>query len=257
MAHFFVYNKEKTKEVFLLPPYIFKTRVSYADIDADLNLSLSGAMRMMQEAAIIHSSKVGYSVTDVDRTRVIWMLVQWRVRITGKAVWDDPVDVVTWPQTMEKATSNRCFLIQNSAGEVIAKAESSWLLASADTGRVMRIPPEVAEAYELLPDGVFDEPMTKLAGKNGEKTYVGTVLRRDIDTNHHVNNLVYLDYAREAMPEECADKTFPEVIVRYHRQLLKGDPIHCYYKRTGDGHLVQICGEMPEHLHGTVLFLEK
>ena len=85
-----------------MSPYVFHTRIAYADIGQDLYLSLSGAMRMMQEAAIIHSDLSGYSVMDVERTRVVWMLVQWRVRMVGKAKWNEAVEVVTWPQTMEK-----------------------------------------------------------------------------------------------------------------------------------------------------------
>lgn len=239
-----------------MSPYIFHTRVSYADIGQDLCLTLPGAMHMMQEAAIVHSDLSGYSVMDVERTRVVWMLVQWRVRMIRKANWNEPVDVVTWPQTMDKLTSDRCFQIKTSAGEVIAVAHSSWILVNADTGRVMRIPPHVAEAYDLISDDVFETPMGKLGLQIGRETYSCQVLRRDIDTNHHVNNLVYLEYAREALPEELWEEEFSEVVVRYHRQLLHGDEVHCYYEKRAQGHMIQICGNDPRHVHCTVLFCE-
>jgi len=239
-----------------MSPYVFHTRIAYADIGQDLCLSLSGAMRMMQEAAIIHSDLSGYSVMDVERTRVVWMLVQWRVRMVGKAKWNEAVEVVTWPQTMEKLTSARCFQIRRESGELIAVAESNWILVNVDTGRVMRIPQTVADAYELVPDGVFQTPVQRLGQQVGRETYSCYVLRRDIDTNHHVNNLIYLDYAREALPEDIWEKEFPEVVVRYHRQLLRGDRIHCYYEKTENGHMIQICGDDPRHVHGTVLFCE-
>lgn len=236
-----------------MSPFHFSTRVFYGDIDSDLNLSLAGAMRLMQEAAVIHSDQSGYSVMDVERTRVVWMLVQWRVRLTGKVRWNEPVEVITWPQTMEKLTSNRCFRILDSRGKEVAIGESIWLLANADTGRVMRIPQEVADAYELIPDGVFDTPLDKLPHEAGEETFSCTVGRRDIDTNRHVNNLVYLDYAREALPADTTE--YSEVVVRYHRQLLLGDSVHCCYTPLPNGHAVQICGEDLRHIHCTVLFL--
>ena len=239
-----------------LSPYIFHTRVSYCDIGRDLCLSLSGVMRMMQEAAIIHSDQSGYSVMDVERTRVVWLLVQWRVRMFGKVKWNEPVDVVTWPQTMEKLTSNRCFQIKNKEGELVAVADSMWLLANADSGRVMRIPAEVSAAYDLIEEGVFDVPMSKLSQKVGEKMTSGMVLRRDLDTNHHVNNLVYLEYARDALPETVRQADFREVVVHYHRQLLLGDVFHCYYEKSDNGHLVQICGEDTRHVHCSILFCE-
>ncbi len=239
-----------------MSPYVFHTRVAYSEIDQDLNLSLLGAMRLMQEAAVIHSDRSGYSVMDVERTRVVWMLIQWRVRVLGKVRWNEPVDVITWPQTMEKLTSARCFQIKNQQGDLIAIGESDWVLVNADTGRIMRIPPEVAAAYDLISDGVFDAPFGKPSQHTGEETFSCHVLRRDIDTNRHVNNLVYLDYAKEALPEALAEQSFPEVVVRYHRQFLLGDQVHCYYENTDQGHLVQLCGEDPRQVHCTVLFRE-
>lgn len=239
-----------------MSPFHFQTKVFYGDIDDNLNLSLFGAIRLMQEAAVIHSAQSGYSVMDVERTRVVWMLVQWRVRMTGEVRWNEPVEVITWPQTMEKLTSNRCFRILDKDGNQVAIGESIWLLANADTGRVMRIPQEVVEAYDLVPDGVFDTPLEKLPHEVGTETFSCTVSRRDLDTNHHVNNLIYLDYAREALPAEAAEKAYSEVVVRYHRQLLLGDPVHCYHSAQCCGHAVQICGEDTNHVHCTVLFLE-
>ena len=238
-----------------MPPYIFHTRVSYADIDQSRNLSLIGAMRMMQEAAIIHSDLSGYSVMDVERTGVVWMLIQWRVKLQSKVRWNEPVDVETWPQTMEKLTSNRCFRIKNTSGELVAAAESSWVLVNAETGKMMRISPDVADAYTLIPDGVFEDVCEKLPQKTGEEVYSFCVPRRDLDTNHHVNNLVYLDYALGALPDHLEIQDFSEVIVRYHQQLLLGDEVHCYLERLDNGFIVQICGADPRHVHCSVRFV--
>lgn len=240
-----------------MSPYVFHTRVAYSDIGSDLKLTMTGAMRLMQEAAILHSGLSGYSVMDIARTRVIWMLVQWRVRMVGDALWDEPLEVVTWPRTMEKLTSDRCFEIKKPTGETVAVGESCWLLVNADTGRAMRVPPEVASAYTLLPDRVFQEPMPRLPQHTGELTSGFTVQRRDLDTNRHVNNLIYLDYARQALPEPLAEQRFREVHIRYHRQLLLGDEVRCWYEKTDLGHTVQICGEDPRHVHCTVVFQEE
>ena len=235
--------------------YVFPTRVSYTDIDQSRNLSLTGAMRMMQEAAVIHSDMSGYSVMDVERTGVVWMLIQWRVKLYRKVSWNTPVNVETWPQTMERLTSNRCFRIMLSSGEVVAAAESSWVLVSAETGKVIRIPPEVVEAYDLNPDGVFDDDCEKLPQKAGDEICSFRVPRRDLDTNLHVNNLVYLDYALETLPVDLEISDFSEVIVRYHKQLLLGDEVHCYLQHSGNDYLIQICGDDPRHVHCSVKFI--
>ena len=239
-----------------MAPFHYQTRVCYTDIDEKQCLTLSSAMRSMQEAAVMDSDRAGYSFRTADRTRVVWMLAQWHVRMLEKVQWDEFIRVITWPKSMDKVTSTRCFQILNQQEQVIAIAESLWFLVNVDTGRVARIQKEVADSYELVNTDVFDSPSPAISTEIGELTYSGSVLRRDIDTNHHVNNLVYLEYAREALPLEEADRSFSEVVVRYHRQLVHGDEFQCYYKKTSQGHLVQICKGNPALIHCSVLFVE-
>lgn len=53
--------------------FSYSTRVTYGEVDGALHLTLRGAMAMMQEAAIVHSSQAGYAVADIPRTHVIWI----------------------------------------------------------------------------------------------------------------------------------------------------------------------------------------
>lgn len=237
-----------------MSPFRFSSLVFYGDVDENLELSLSGAMRLMQEAAMIHSSYSGYSAADVEHTRVVWMLVQWRVRLTGKARWNEPVEVVTWPRTMERVSSRRCFRIVDRQNQEVAIGESDWILVNADTERIMRIPAEVACSYQLVEEDVFDMPLVKLSAEAGEETFSHKVMQRDLDTNRHVNNLMYLDYGREALPKDLDMAQYKEVVIHYHRQLLQGDRIRCYYSGTENGHLVRICGDDPRRLHCTVSY---
>lgn len=236
--------------------FTFQTRVCYDDIDADMNLTLRGALGHMQEAAILHSGQVGYSIPDIPRTRVIWMLVQWRARLVSKTRWNENLTVHTWPRTMERLTSVRNFELHGENGSLAAVGESNWVLVSADTGRPVRITPEIAAAYDLTERDVFDTPMPKIEKGEGVLTSQFVVCRRDMDTNHHVNNRVYLDYALDALPEDVANTSFREVSVRYHRQLLLGDPVKCWYRAGENCHIVDICGDEPSHLHATVALYE-
>ena len=236
--------------------YSLQTRVSYDEIDQNLNLSLRGALGCMQEAAMIHSDLTGYSARTMEQTQVTWMLIQWRVRLIDGAKWNEPITVQTWPRTMERAVSQRNFELRGEYGQVAAVGESRWVLVHTKTGRIARITPEIAAAYELTQKDVFDSPMPDIPVGGGEVCCTCRVQRRDIDTNHHVNNRVYLDYAREALPAEVADAAFREVSVRYHKQLLLGDLVQCRYFRKDHQHIVDLCSHDMSVVHGTVVFSE-
>ena len=227
-------------------------RVTYGEVDGALRLTHRGAMSIMQEAAIVHSSQSGYAMEDVDRTHVIWMVVRWRVRLTGRAVWNDALTVETWPRSMGRLTSVRNFRLLDAQDNPVAVGESEWLLVSTDTGRVARITPEIAAAYALVEQDVFDSPAPPLEPGEGEEVCRLPVRRSDIDTNHHVNNLVYLDYAWEALPEDLWKTGVAEISVTYRRQFLLGDTVECRYRRQGPLHVVDLYGNGV--LHATVTF---
>ena len=214
-----------------MAPFHFQTRVSYADIDENFCLTMPSAMRMMQEAAILDSDRVGYSIRDIERTRVIWMLVQWRVRMVGRAMWNDDLVVETWPRSMARVTSDRDFLLRDVQGRTVAVGQSTWILVNTDTGRATRITPEIEAAFDLTDRDMFDTPLAELPEGPGETTFRGAVQHRDLDTNRHMNNLVYLDYALQALPEDLRDRSFPELGIRYSRQMRLGDEIQCVFHR--------------------------
>lgn len=236
--------------------YDYPCRVTYDDIDNTLHLSMKGAMNVMQEAALLDASRSGYSVTNVKETGVVWLLVQWRIRMLEPCMWSEPLHVKTWPRTMERLKSERDFFVCKEDGTPVCKAESLWMLVSAHTGHPTRITPEIRDAYDLTEDRVFSEALPAVPADEGELTCTYVVTPRDLDTNRHMNNRVYLDVAREALPEELRGKHFPEVTIRYHLQLLLGDTVYCRYHKADGCHIMDLTGEDPKHLHATVVFYE-
>lgn len=212
-------------------------------------------MRLMQEAAIVHSDQLGYSFRTVEKTRVHWLLVSWRVRMLQNVYWGETLHVETWPRTMARVTSERDFEIKNTAGETVCIGTSNWILVGYDTGRAHRITPEVASAYPLDDTPIFMDCLRQPDMDTGEETYTGRVLRRDLDTNNHVNNLIYLDYAKQALPESIYNHPFRELAVKYSRQLLIGDTFHCIYRHTDGCHLVELLSDTGT-CHAQVTFLE-
>ena len=68
-----------------------------------------------------------------------------------------------------------------------------------------------------------------------------------------MNNLVYLDYALEALPRDCWNTPFDEISMEFRRQILLGQRIHCCCRREQGIYVVDLVGE-DDCLHGTVAF---
>lgn len=239
-------------------PYTYETTVTYADIGPDLRLSQRGLLRMMQEAAAIDSQNRGYGLLNTEETGLCWILAGWRLEQLEKPLWNTPVSVTTWPRTMEGFFSDRDFTVR-AGGQLVARGTSHWLLVSVSAGRIARITEEVRAAYELGGEAVFNTPVPS-NGKSAPEarvTFSTVVGRRDIDTNHHVNNIHYWDYALEALPEEVARDLPSTVEIVFRKQILLGTAIRCLYSASEDGkHQVEIqSGEGDQVVHHAFIWL--
>lgn len=222
--------------------YLYNASVTYDCVAPDDRLSHRGAMRLMQEAAAIASDLRGFGLKDTERNGVAWILAGWRLELLDRPAWNAPVAVDTWPRSMTGFTSDREFLLR-SGQTLAARGTSRWFLVSIATGRVARITPEVRAAYELDEARVFpdDIPSNGKSPEYARETYACVVGRRDIDTNHHVNNIHYLDYALEALPQAVYDDLPATVDVAFRKQILLGTAIRCLYAQLEDGrHQVEI-----------------
>ena len=188
------------------------------------------------------SDEVGYGIKDIPVTGVHWILSGWRVQFLERHAWRAPITVRTWPRTFDGFLSERDFLVY-SGDTLVARGSSRWFLIDAVTGHITRVTDTVRSAYATDSRTVFDEPLPSngRSPASAAVTFQSVVSRRDIDTNHHVNNIHYLDYAMEALPEEVFQHLPDTVEIVFRRQMRLGSPFRCLYSRTEDGkHLVEI-----------------
>ena len=64
----------------------------------------------------------------------------------------DAVLVQTWVAEMQKVSSQRKYEIRRADGTLLARAETNWAFVRTSDQRLVRIPDEVAGAFELVPD---------------------------------------------------------------------------------------------------------
>lgn len=228
-----------------IPHYYYETSVLYPDIGEDRLLSHKGLLRMLQETAARASDDCGYGLKDIHDKNVFWILTGWRVQLLERPAWRAPITVETWPRTMDGFTSDRDFIVR-SGDTVVARATSRWFLINTSTGRITRATAELKAAYDMDPASLFGDPLPS-NGKsleNASAAFSTVIGRRDIDTNHHVNNISYLDYALEALPQEIAQHLPATLEIVYRKQILLGTAIQCLYGLTEDGkHQIEIRSE--------------
>ena len=234
--------------------YKYKTR--YTDVGSDNKLTLKALVATLQQAAISHSEQVGYGVSTIHQTHLAWLLLDWKVQVISYPHSNETLTVKTWPRVFDKLYSYRDFEVFDENNNLVAIASSKWFAIDTETKKIRKLTPEITEAY--------GEPVTKCVFENAfeEKIKVPENLklnfnyqiqRRDIDTNGHVNNLNYIDFALETLDEEIYNNnTFNNLEVIYKKEIKLYEKINCYYSFENNKHVVAIKSEDDTTVHAIV-----
>lgn len=236
--------------------YEYKTHLEFADINENNKLTQKGLLRILGEAASVHSEFVGYGPNTITQTQLSWMVLHWKLQIFKTPSWHSEILVKTWPRTFNKIFSCRDFEVYDKDNNLVAIASSKWVLINTEKHNICRIPTEMAEAYGVIDKAVFNTEVNDKENEPENSTYIYdyTTRRRDIDTNHHVNNLYYLDFALDALPEDLWNKSFENLEIIYKKQIKLGDTIKCFYTydEINGNHIVTIKSEDLQTVHAMV-----
>lgn len=235
--------------------YEYKTKIRFNEINENNELSDKGLLTILSEAAGLHSEKVGYGLNTLDETNCAWMIIYWKVKIFKRPRWNTELTIKTWGREFTKISSWRDFEAYDNTGEKIAVASTEWVLIDAKKGKIGRITDKMIDDYGKVEKQVFNG---NLVGKlqepeNMKKVYEYTAERRDIDTNHHVNNIVYLEYAYNALPEDI-NINFNDIEIYYKKQIRQGEKVSIFYGKEENSHFVSIKSLDGNTIHAILKF---
>ena len=209
----------------------YDIKVRFSEVGINNHLTPRGFMKYMQEAASMHSESLGYGLTNNAKVHLTWVISNWKLQIFDNPTCGTDITIKTWARSLVKFYSYRDFEVFDSTGKLLAIATSKWILLNSETKSITRIPDYMVEDYDPMERRVFAEDMNeKYKGELSDSFFKYTIQRRDLDTNHHVNNLVYLDYAIESLPEDVfLSANFKNLEILYKKEILYKDSIKCFY----------------------------
>ena len=213
--------------------YSKQFEVTLSDVGENNQLSDKGILRMMQEIACIHSDICGFSVNDVEETGFAWIILNWKLRVFSRPRWNTKLNVKTWSSHQKHISFYRDFEITDNDNNLVALATSRWVLYDLSKKSFTKIDSEFAKKYTMVDKHVFEEPFNEKIKEPESLIFVKdyVVSKRDLDTNHHVNNLNYLDFAYEALPVNIIGH-FNSTEIMYKTEARLEDILSIYFHKS-------------------------
>ena len=194
---------------------------------------------IFQDSAGVNAESMpGMDIATMDERGLLWVVTRLKYELVGMPALHQQVRVRTWPLAPKRKGFQREYLMESLEGEVLAKGSSEWIVMSAATRGFVSMKDVASGEGDYRTDTVFEGRMRKIAPfePQGEgHTLVPTFT--DIDTNGHVNNTKYANYALDAL------QLGPSEVIRtcqidYRRELRAGQHVTVHTRREGTRALV-------------------
>lgn len=218
--------------------YEMKSRVRYSEVGADRKLTLISIIDYLQDCATFHSEDLGLGLDYLEEKNMAWVLVSWQIIADRYPEMGEEITVRTWAYGFRSFYADRNLVICGDDGEILARANSLWLLINLDTGHPMKPRPEQIEKYGTGPKLDMEYAPRKI--KQPEE-FSGAepveVYRHMIDTNGHMNNGQYVLIAREMLPRGYH---VHQVRVEYKNAAMLGDMMYPKIGMLDDAYVIRI-----------------
>ncbi len=129
----------------------FHRPVRPEDIDLLGHVNNLVYLKWMQSAAVAHSDTQGWPTERYQSLCAGWVVRSHQIEYLQPAFADHGIIVRTWVADMKKISSLRRYqILRDRDGAVLATGATNWAFIDFATGRLMRIPTEVAGAFEVI-----------------------------------------------------------------------------------------------------------
>ena len=206
--------------------------VHYYESNYRLECKISSIINYFCDIGTKQSEELGVGIDYLTERRLAWVFYKYDIKVKRYPKYGEKIKVVTMPKSFKKLYASRGYEIYDKNNEKIVEGEGIFLLIDIDKRRAIRIPEEQYIVYgidiENCPDIKLTklEKLTKEMNKNHFKVRYG-----DIDSNMHVNNVKYVEWAVESLPlEVILNYQLEELSVIFEKECRYGAEIIASYE---------------------------
>ncbi|WP_315081770.1 acyl-ACP thioesterase domain-containing protein [uncultured Clostridium sp.] len=177
--------------------------VNYYDVDSNLKCKLSSIINYICDVGSRQSELIGGGMEYCTTNNCAWVFYKYDIKMYRYPKFGETISLTTKAIGFKKFYGLRKYYIKDSEGVLIGEALALFFLINIEKRRPMRIQKEQYEFYGVDDDLDHDVSMEDIEKVEEEQFIKEFQIRySDIDSNKHVNNVKYIEWAIEAVPLE-------------------------------------------------------
>lgn len=211
--------------------------IHYYDCDNNLKLGITGLLRYFEDIALLQSEDADIGLKYYHKNNVAWVLYKWDISINCYPAYKEKIKVITEPISFARFYAYRSFEVRNQQDEVLVTANSLWFFVDTSTRKPTKIIADMFRGYGIGPEVKKELPIEEIrlpVKTDLQKEFI--VRQSDIDLNNHVNNIRYIEWALEMVPNIISQNfTLKRLKVNYKKETHYGRRINSVIEIVDEG----------------------
>jgi acyl-CoA thioesterase FadM len=201
-----------------VPIYEERFKVRHYHVDSNGHLKPSFLFMILQETAGEHHTAVQDSLLKLYHQGYGWVLLQAIYEFESLPRYGQHLLIRTWISEIGTIKAKREYEIILNEEKIIGKAQKLWAFIDVHSKRPTALPDSIREKWDVVPKTLFEKVPRPQMLKEYEQSAKICTRKSDLDINGHVNNLRYLEWLNESMPEEFSDKGIIKLNARFLKE---------------------------------------
>lgn len=213
-------------------PLQLSHQVRTFETDARGKLTASALLNILQYTAGKHADMLGWSVRGLQQQGKTWVLQRFYCDILSLPSDDEVIHITTYPSDADKLLAYRDYKVENESGDIIVRATSSWVILNLQNRRVVPVPEHVSKLSNSFGPRIIsfrDSRLQAFSPELAEDEADFRIRKHDLDLNRHVNNVRYMEWGLESVPETVFDtQQLRELDIVFKAECFFGDVVRAF-----------------------------
>lgn len=177
--------------------------IYYHEVNYRKELTVPSLLNLMQESAKLSANSIGVGVDKMNEQGLAWVLSRLKMEFysfpkVGESLWID-----TKPIEIGRFLTQRDYWVFDDKKKEMASATSQWIVFDVEKRTMIPIPDAIrATVLPPVENAKIPSKEKLQAPKKVDFKKNYTVNFHQIDFNLHTNNVVYVQWISEAVPDE-------------------------------------------------------
>ena len=106
------------------------------DIGKKNTIKNRALLEILENVGSYHSDKVGYGALNIEKTKLTWILLEWKLKVIKRPIYGQTLTINTWGRNMEKFFTYRDYEIYDENNNLCVIATSKWALIDIEMGKM-------------------------------------------------------------------------------------------------------------------------